>query len=183
MWYFTPEQLEEAAKPPAAGLANGNIQYISQELANKVALIAQKYTGWFYGHPTRAAQWGTPEAGKVYVDYDEPWVDPPVRPDDCEFCEKTLADERVEARVLGFQAAIDKEVKAGRGKVSFPLTDLPLYLKRRLCVEWNHAFRDHLAEHPYLYYDFEARQIRPVIKVEEVREVLHDPGSIPPVGQ
>jgi len=84
-------------------------QLIAQELANSWALAAQKYAGYFYGHPTRAGQYGTSDSGKVFVDYDKPWEEPLVFEDGCEFCE-VMTDERVEERILGFQRAIDKEV-------------------------------------------------------------------------
>ena len=38
----------------------------------------------------------------------------------------------------------------------FPLVDLPLRLKRKLCVEWNHCYTKWMAENA-LQYDFEER--------------------------
>ena len=153
--------------PPFDKLPKGNISLVGQELADEVALIAQKYTGYLYGHPTRAGQYAKDDAGMVYVNYDKAWEEPLVFADDCEFCKRTLDDERVINRVEGFQAAIDKEVRMGRGKEAFPLTDLPLPLKRRMCIEWNHAFKAYLDSKPYLYYDFDEREIRETVKVDE----------------
>ena len=153
----------------------GNIMLVGQELADDIALIAQKYVGYLYGHPTRAGQFGKGDAGKVYVDYDKTWEEPLAFADDCEFCEKTLDDERVINRVEGFQEAINREVRAGRGDEAFPLTDLPLYLKRRLCIEWNHAFKAYLDSKPYLYYDFEKREIWETAKVDERNAVALGP--------
>ncbi len=164
--------------PPRPGLANGDKRLISQELADEVALIAQKYTGYFYGHPTRAAQYQTPEAGKVFVEYGKKWDEPLVFPDNCEFCEKTLSDERVIARVDGFQAAIDHEVEHGRGRESFPLNELPLYLKRRMCIEWNHAFKRFLEAKPFLFYDFETREVKEKVAAQPEPVKLEVPGGI-----
>jgi len=177
MWavYLSPEMLAELQKPPIPGLANGDKKLISQDLADEVALIAQKYTGYLYGHPTRAGQYGTGSQGKVFVDSTKPWNEPIVFPDGCEFCLKTLSDERVVNRVLGFQAAMDKEVTGGRGKEAFPLTDLPLHLKRRLCIEWNHAFQRYLVDKPYLYYDFEAREVKEVVKIDDRMALAANP--------
>ena len=163
--------------PPAPydGLPQGSQLLIGQELADEITLIAQKYTGHLYGHPTRAGQYNTVEAGKVFIDYETAWEEPLVFPDDCEFCQRTLSDERIELRVAGFQAAIDKEVRAQRGSESFPLTDLPLYLKRRMCIEWNHAFKRYLDTKPYLYYDFEKREIKESVKVDERNAVAAHP--------
>ncbi len=163
---------------PLEGLPQGSQLLIGQELADEIALIAQKYTGYLYGHPTRAGQYNTLEAGKVFVEYDKVWEEPIVFPDDCEFCQRTLSDERVIHRVEGFQAAIDKEVRAQRGRESFPLTDLPLHLKRRMCIEWNHAFKRYLDSKPYLYYDFEKREIKEIVKVDERNAVAAKPEVI-----
>lgn len=40
---------------------------------------------------------------------------------------------------------------------AMPMVDLPLRLKRKLCVEWNHVYRDYLIKHPKVYYDFETK--------------------------
>jgi hypothetical protein len=39
-----------------------------------------------------------------------------------------------------------------------PMVRLPFRLKRKLCIEWNHLYRDFLAEHPEITYDFEKRE-------------------------
>lgn len=39
-----------------------------------------------------------------------------------------------------------------------PMVALPLRLKRKLCIEWNHVYRDYLADNPEVYYDFEKKQ-------------------------
>jgi hypothetical protein len=178
---------------------------IGQDLADRCALIAQKYAGWFYGRETRAGQHGTRESGRVFVS-DKPWVEPFVMADGCDFC-KVTTDERVAERIRGYQAAIDIEVLRGKGwhyqawvqanglqttpetkrrfieenedlpredrpagwrRTALNLTKLPHYLKRRLCVEWNHALRDWLAEHPFLEYDFDAHEIRPRVSEEDL---------------
>lgn len=146
---------------------------IAQSLADDWALIAQRYAGFFYGHPTRAGQYGK-EAPAVWVDKDKPWQEPLVFPDDCEFC-KITSDDRVRARIAGFQKAIDIEVgnfglagsywgipatylnvpKLG----AIDLTKLPFHLQKRLCIEWNHALRDWLAGQEALEYDFEAHAL------------------------
>jgi hypothetical protein len=182
-------------------------QLIAQELADRWALKAQSYAGYFYGHPTRAGQFGKADNGRVFVDKTLKWQAPLARADRCEFC-LLLTDQRAEERIAGFQAAMDIEViNRGFGKSHYyslwlqkkgltgellrelshrnrrafieewqdqpnphrehgwnatglDLTKLPLYLKRRLCVEWNHILRDYLVEKPFLYYDFEAREIK-----------------------
>lgn len=164
LYGITQEMWDAATQAPRPSLPNGDKKLISQDLADEITLIAQKYTGYFYGHPARAGQWGKPGAGKVTIDYDTKWEEPIVFKDQCEFCQRSLSDERVIERVDGFQAAIDKEVNAKRGVESFPLNDLPLYLKRRLCIEWNHAFKRYFEAKPYLYYDFDAREIKEVVK-------------------
>jgi hypothetical protein len=35
------------------------------------------------------------------------------------------------------------------------MIELPLRLKRKLCIEWNHLYRDWLAEHKDTWYDFD----------------------------
>lgn len=47
----------------------------------------------------------------------------------------------------------------GWRRTALNLTALPLYLKRRLCVEWNHVLRDFLADHEGYSYDIEARRL------------------------
>ncbi len=38
------------------------------------------------------------------------------------------------------------------------LVELPLRLKRKLCIEWNHLYRDWLLENPDTQYDFSERE-------------------------
>jgi hypothetical protein len=51
-----------------------------------------------------------------------------------------------------------------------PLIDLPLRLKRKLCIEWNHLYRDWLRDSPGLCYDFERREF-----YRDVDEPLDEP--------
>jgi hypothetical protein len=41
---------------------------------------------------------------------------------------------------------------------SLPIVDLPLKLKRKLCIEWNHIYTDFLKENPTVEYDFERKE-------------------------
>jgi len=41
---------------------------------------------------------------------------------------------------------------------SLRMIDLPLRLKRKLCIEWNHLYRDWLTLHPKIWYDFEDQE-------------------------
>ena len=76
----------------------------SQELADAHTLSAQRYAGYFVGHPYRNVQQST----TVTVDRQRPWREPVVVADDCIFCVR-LTDEEAVDRVLGFQFAVDKE--------------------------------------------------------------------------
>src|SRR4029079_4632781 len=79
-----------------------------QALADEHTLIAQRYAGYFVGHPYRAAQQRVgPEA--IQVDTSKPWREPLVTSDGCGFCER-LTDEEAVRRVAGYQHAIDIEV-------------------------------------------------------------------------
>ena len=42
---------------------------------------------------------------------------------------------------------------------AFPLVDLPMRLKRKMCIEWNHTYID-LMKQEDLYYDFSAKEFR-----------------------
>ncbi len=86
---------------------------IAQSLADEWALIAQRYAGFFTGHPTHAGQYGTSESGKVFVETDKAWTEPLVFEDGCEFCQIT-SDDRVRERILGFQAAINIETQGAK---------------------------------------------------------------------
>ena len=45
----------------------------------------------------------------------------------------------------------------GWNQKSLPIVNLPLRLKRKMVIEWNHVYRDYLAANPSITYDFEAR--------------------------
>lgn len=187
-----------------------------QAIADEIALAAQRYVGYFTGHPTRAAQYPNPLVGGTAMER-EAWREPVVLADDCVFCQG-LTDADVERRVVGFQAAIDKETLGrkwayfgawaaenglkldvadsyapanwplwrrfieeaqdvprsyehedygagvsvverpeGWAVKAFPLVDLPHRLKRKLCIEWNHVYRDWLADVVVVQYDRETR--------------------------
>ena len=38
-----------------------------------------------------------------------------------------------------------------------PMVDLPLRLKRKMCIEWNHVYTDFLTANPTVSYDFDSR--------------------------
>jgi hypothetical protein len=63
---------------------------------------------------------------------------------------REMQDVPTERRPKGFRlAALD-------------LTQLPMHLKRRLCIEWNHLLRDWLEQNKAaFYYDFDAHEIKP----------------------
>jgi hypothetical protein len=48
---------------------------------------------------------------------------------------------------------------------------LPLRLKRKLCIEWNHLYRDWLGEHPDTWYDFDEHEF--------YREIDEQPAPAP----
>lgn len=173
------------------------------QLADEHTLIAQRYAGYFVGHPYRAAQQRVgPDA--IRVDWTRAWTEPAVLSDDCAFCRR-MTDADVERRVAGYQHAIDIEVlrphslayaewlgtasdgledvtvedgtkkrgvnasQANRRRFielhlerlnvrPAPMVGLPLRLKRKLCIEWNHLYRDWLRENPEVAYDFEAHE-------------------------
>jgi len=178
---------------------------IPQWLADEHTLIAQKYAGYFVGHPYRAAQQRT-GPGAIVVDRVHPWKEPAVVADGCMFCER-LTDEDAARRVAGFQHAIDIEVLRScaaaytewlamgedvpeteelqigervvrRGVLNnpanrrhfiethperfetsaLPIVRLPLRLKRKLCIDWNHLYLEFLRQNPGVSYDFEARE-------------------------
>lgn len=79
-----------------------------QSIADEHTLIAQKYAGYFVGHPYRAAQQRV-DRGAIQVDTSKPWKEPAVVSDGCDFC-RTLTDEDVVRRVEGYQHAMDIEV-------------------------------------------------------------------------
>jgi hypothetical protein len=173
-----------------------------QELADDHTLIAQRYGGFFVGHPYRAAQQKT-GPGAIVVDRTRPWVEPAVVADRCEFCLR-LTDAEAIRRVAGYQHAIDIEVirpyasrysgwlltsaveeediaiadsAVRRGVMNsainrrrflescggdfqhqaISMVDLPLRLKRKLCIEWNHLYVKWMAEHG-LTYDHDAQE-------------------------
>ncbi len=172
-----------------------------QTLADEHTLIAQRYAGYFVGHPYRAAQQRVgPDA--IKVETNKAWKEPTVAADDCIFCARLTDDDSVR-RIAGYQHAIDIEVlrphalayatwlgsgarvdearvlSGGKPRAvstsaadrrafiethrdilqiqPYPMVDLPLRLKRKLCIEWNHVYRDWLLDHPDVEYDAETR--------------------------
>jgi hypothetical protein len=79
-----------------------------QSIADDHTLIAQRYSGYFVGHPYRAAQQRV-DRGAIQVEYDKVWKEPAVVSDECDFC-RGLSDEDVLRRVEGYQHAMDIEV-------------------------------------------------------------------------
>lgn len=192
-----------------------------QAFADAHTLIAQRYAGYFLGHPFRAAQQRIgPEA--IQVDWKTPWREPSVVSDDCIFCAKLTDDEAVR-RVAGYQHAIDIEVlrpqalayaewlgthaevveeitiagyltkrgisaspenrrrfieqhQASFKELPISMIDLPLRLKRKLCIEWNHLYRDWLAADPDVQYESEHRQFYREIELppEPVESSMRD---------
>lgn len=182
-------------------------------LADQHTLIAQRYAGYFIGHPYRAAQQRV-GPGAIQVERNKDWQEPQVVSDDCVFCSR-LTDEDADRRVAGFQHAIDIEVLrphalayaewlgttspdvveevniagivkrrgVGASQVNrrkfiethadmidvkpLPLIRLPLRLKRKLCIEWNHLYLDWLKEHPDIDYDAETRAFYREIEAPE----------------
>ena len=176
-----------------------------QALADAHTLVAQRYAGYFLGHPFRAAQQRTgPDA--IQVEGSRPWREPAVLTDGCEFCQR-LTDADAVRRIEGYQHAIDIEVLRARADsyaewlatsaevadweevnvggavmrrgvkasqanrrrfiaanrdrfevTSIPLVDLPLRLKRKICIEWNHIYRDWLRDEPGVRYDADRRE-------------------------
>lgn len=55
------------------------------------------------------------------------------------------------------QTSIGSDRPSGWKQKSLPIVDLPLRLKRKMCIEWNHVYRDYLKDNPSVSYDFEAR--------------------------
>ncbi len=173
-----------------------------QSLADAHTLVAQKYAGYFLGHPYRAAQQKVgPNA--IEIDWSREWREPPVVADDCEFCAR-LTDAEAERRLAGYQYAIDIEairpygaqyadwlartsgetalgaltsqlpsmsgIDAKRRRQfleehegtflhrAISMVSLPLRLKRKLCIEWNHLYVDWLQQEPGVRYDPDTRE-------------------------
>lgn len=177
-WYVTEDYIQrvQAENERIATYSRQADALITQELADEWAIVAQKYAGYFYGHPTRAGQFGKPDAGKLYIDYEAEWEDPIVFPDDCEFCQ-VLTEDRIESRIRGFQESIDIEVRGRQAPEALYMTDLPFYLKKRLCIEWNHLLRDFLADRPFLEYDLEARELRIKVVPRDGDEATGEPAT------
>lgn len=176
-----------------------------QRLADEHTLLAQKYAGYFLGHPYRAAQQSS-SPGAISIDRNREWKEPAVASDNCAFCQP-LTDEEATRRIAGYQHAIDIEVLRARsnlyadwlatGKdvpeteevniagvtkrrgisisprnrrkfielhaekfeiVGVNMLELPLRLKRKLCIEWNHLYRDWIDANPGTNYDFGKRE-------------------------
>lgn len=176
-----------------------------QSLADQHTLIAQRYAGYFPGHPFRQVQM----TQIIDMDTRRKWREPQVVADDCIFCQR-MTDEDVVRRMEGYQHQIDIECTRGRvglfnlwalkkygreedsPKPGFaprpglawpstperlrafvedtgsswgdepskprpmPMVDLPLRLKRKLCIEWNHLYLDWM-EKENVKYDFDSR--------------------------
>lgn len=178
--------MREVAKPPHA-------------LADEHTLVAQRYAGYFVGHPYRNSQ----QTRTVEIDRRRRWKEPAIVADDCLFCAR-LTDEVAERRVAGYQYQIDIEstrmkrqyftewIDTGSSDVPepgiyesskvnlrrfcelfqdvaredrpdgwvtrpLPFIMLPLRLKRKLCIEWNHLYLPWMEENG-LEYDFEKRE-------------------------
>lgn len=198
--------MREVVKPPHA-------------LANEHTLVAQRYAGYFVGHPYRNPQ----QTREVEIDRRRRWKEPAIVADDCLFCVR-LTDAEAARRVLGYQYALDKEStweqrapflaygamfgymhlaaldnepefvvwinsgledvpepgkfdsqrnlrrfcelfqdvtseKRPEGWVTRPLPfiTLPLRLKRKLCIEWNHLYLLWMEDNG-LEYDFEKQE-------------------------
>lgn len=163
------------------------------KLVDEHTLLAQRYAGYFVGHPYRAVQ----ETTLVTVDKKHRWKEPSVVADGCIFCVR-LTDEEATQRIAGYQYQID--VESTRTKMQywlkwestssdvpepgvrkswanlrrfcelfqgmatekrsngwktrpFPLVNLPLRLKRKLVIGWNHIYLRWLEENN-LQYDF-----------------------------
>ena len=192
-----------------------------QAVDDAIALAAQRYVGWFTGHPTRVVQHPYELVGGMTMGREE-WREPIILTDDCVFCVR-LTDESAIRRVDGFQAAIDKEVLARKWRFfeewaaghgyeigayaydasnrrwwrefieeqqdlprtytayhgnyeerpdgwevkAFPLCKLPLRLKRKLCIEWNHIYTTWMAADG-VRYDFETSTFFMEIAPKEV---------------
>jgi len=202
-----------------------------QNVSDEHTLLAQKYAGYFVGHPYRAAQQGS----TITVDRKHKWKEPVVVADECVFCVRLTDDEAVR-RVAGYQWQLDIESTRNKGKHyaawvesgdpkipepedhvwthsqanlrafielfqsepregreggwareaqphgwrtrPLPMVNLPLRLKRKLCVEWNHLLRDWMIRED-LSYDFEEQMFYRDIDDEDVtilcsREDDHD---------
>ena len=175
---------------------------LPQSLADEHTLVAQRYAGFFVGHPYRAGQQRT-GPGAIQVDRTKPWREPAVVADTCDFCARLTDDDAVR-RIAGYQHAIDIEVLRARAASfadwlnaasddvpeveettvagetvrrgvtnsaanrrtflethakefdvhALSMIELPLRLKRKLCIEWNHLYVSWLGEHPDTWYDF-----------------------------
>jgi hypothetical protein len=180
-----------------------------QSFADEHTLIAQRYAGFFLGHPYRAAQQRV-GPGAIQIDTTKAWREPAVTADDCALCVH-MTDDDVVRRVAGYQHAIDIEVlrphslaysvwlgagtvdaeEAGELKTRaaaasqenrrhfieqnpatlhvqpLSMVGLPLRLKRKLCIEWNHLYRDWMRAQPDIEYDFEARTFYREVEPQE----------------
>jgi hypothetical protein len=75
-----------------------------------------------------------------------------------------LVEERQFDRGLGDKAAnrrrfIELHIDTSPDLVTaLPMVDLPLRIKRKMCIEWAHLYRDYLKENPDVVYDFEKKE-------------------------
>ncbi len=88
---------------PGAGIPYVECDAAFQGLADEWTLIAQRFVGYWHGYPVQGLQ-----LSPVTLIGDQAWVEPMDESDDCSFCTAT-SPERVEARILGYQHALDKE--------------------------------------------------------------------------
>ena len=146
---------------------------VPQQMADEIALIFQRYVGYFHGYHVRGTQMST------YVERtNEPWKEPVVIADDCMFCSR-MTDEDVRVRISGFMKAMAKEIGAGL-TIPFVYTSIinadpatidwdeiekgfteaegrsrlyrfdrmPLRLQRKIIIEVNHVWLKYLKTHP-----------------------------------
>jgi len=78
--------------------------HVPQRISDQHTLAAQYMAGALVGHPYRQLQQTT----TITVDESKPWREPVVARDKCVFCSR-MTDEEVQRRILGYQAAIDRE--------------------------------------------------------------------------
>lgn len=78
--------------------------YVPQRISDQHTLAAQAMAGFLVGHPYRHYQ----QSATILVDESKAWREPVVLRDKCLFCER-MTDESVKQRIMGYQAAIDKE--------------------------------------------------------------------------
>lgn len=88
--------------------------------------------------------------------------------------EKLVVSKGVTSSAKNRRAFIERYVdplvlREKTGMTALPLVRLPLRLKRKLCIEWNHLYRDFLKENPNVEYDWEKREF--VIRLPALKEL------------